>query len=975
MSADSVQFVSYGEDPLQTLAEGLLTQHAAALPDLSRQVVLLSHPCAIARFRQVLLDTAARRGWEALLPPYIGTLESWLQNFRDGETNSFLNTNAREVLLLEALAEYPGLYKTTPWPFIDSLLRLFDDLDANHGRLPETAAGLARLLAKSYGIDNENWSPLIEEARMAYRLWQAWRDQLKDNAYQDNAVIYRDLLSRSLTRLSAETHIYLAGFIHFTAIEAAWIKALFSRKQLTLLCHGQTGPEDYHPDAPLTALLHDVGVPAIVHSAKKTPYSVFIDQVYALNGDDLQTRAQGMCKTYAASPARGVVSIFAATDAEQEARAIDLQVRRWWLQKKRNIGIVTNDRKLARRVRALLERANISVQDAAGWPLSTTSAATLLMRWLDAIEQNFAYAPLMDVLKSPFAFAGFEPKTRKTVLSSFEREVLWRENISSNLNHYRQGLKRRRAAMAETCGADGAATIIALFDKLETASRDLISLCNRNRHPASAYLAALTLGLQALGVTPHYNEDEAGRRLIAEIEDMQGAVSPRRLSMNWSEFRAWLAHNLERHYFQPSMRGGGIEMMGLAESRLYRFDAIIIAGAHADHLPGTGEYSAFFNDPVRVQLGLPTSVHKRRILFYDFRRLLESAAHVLISFRKEEAGGKIIPSPWVQRLQTFHRIAYHDPLEARELKHLLAAPHTLLAKRHTGKLPLPRDFPAVQVAAGLIPTHLSASGHQRMLNCPYQYYAVHCLKLTEREQLKTDLEKSAYGQRVHFILQAFHGGIAGLPGPFANALTPETRQEAEALLEKISQAVFKEDIKRSFFAKGFLYRWLRIIPVYLNWQMQRAQTWKFVATEYEEYSKQLEEISLVLTGRIDRLDYSSLGYSIIDYKTGTIPTLEETESGEHIQLAFYALLVEPPVREALFVSLHPEGIKDTVRLEGPRLAALIKQVRARLVAIHQSLARDRPLPAWGDAQTCRHCAMESLCRKEMWSKESANHAN
>jgi ATP-dependent helicase/nuclease subunit B len=256
-----------------------------------------------------------------------------------------------------------------------------------------------------------------------------------------------------------------------------------------------------------------------------------------------------------------------------------------------------------------------------------------------------------------------------------------------------------------------------------------------------------------------------------------------------------------------------------------------------------------------------------------------------------------------------------------------------------------------------------------MLNCPYQYYAVHCLKLAEREQLSVDLEKSDYGQRAHRILQAFHGGIAGLPGPFTKTLSLETYHEAETLLLEISHAVFREDIKRNFFAKGFLYRWLKIVPAYLEWQMQRAQSWKFIATESEEHYKELKEVNLVLTGRIDRLDHNSAGYSIIDYKTGAIPPLEEVESGEHIQLPFYTVLLEEPAQEALFLAFTQEGIKDTVRVEGAALRALSRRMEARLVTIHRSLSAGRPLPAWGDEQTCAQCAMEGLCRKEMWRTE------
>src|SRR5690606_5726489 len=95
-------------------------------------------------------------------------------------------------------------------------------------------------------------------------------------------------------------------------------------------------------------------------------------------------------------------STLTADDAEHEARAVDLQIRRWWLAGHRRIALVTEDRKLARRVRALLARAGLALNDTVGWALSTTSAAAALERWLEAVEESFRASPLLDVLKSPF---------------------------------------------------------------------------------------------------------------------------------------------------------------------------------------------------------------------------------------------------------------------------------------------------------------------------------------------------------------------------------------------------------------------------------------------------------------------------------------------------------------------------------------------------------------------------------------------
>ena len=72
--------------------------------------------------------------------------------------------------------------------------------------------------------------------------------------------------------------------------------------------------------------------------------------------------------THPTSPLSGRLQIAAAAGAEQQARVVEIQVRRWLLQGLRRIGIVTQDRRLARRLRALLEREPKALADlTAAW--------------------------------------------------------------------------------------------------------------------------------------------------------------------------------------------------------------------------------------------------------------------------------------------------------------------------------------------------------------------------------------------------------------------------------------------------------------------------------------------------------------------------------------------------------------------------------------------------------------------------------
>ena len=71
-------------------------------------------------------------------------------------------------------------------------------------------------------------------------------------------------------------------------------------------------------------------------------------------------------------------------------------------EKIKNIGLITNDRYFARRLRALLARNNIDVNDDSGWVLSTSSCCSYINNIMNYFFENNSYSSLRDILKSPY---------------------------------------------------------------------------------------------------------------------------------------------------------------------------------------------------------------------------------------------------------------------------------------------------------------------------------------------------------------------------------------------------------------------------------------------------------------------------------------------------------------------------------------------------------------------------------------------
>lgn len=954
----SITLVPYGSDPLKTLAELMLNQHQPDLPDLSRQVALLPSALAISRFRRLLLDAARARGHAALLAPWCGTFSAWVrQRYVGGHIP--LQETERELLLLEALSAFPTLRERFgSWSLVDALLALFDELNANCRLRVESAEALAALLAKGYGPGAEGFEPLRGEAELVYNLWTAWNQHLLERSLIDPSLQQLSVLAAA-PNLDGIGHIYIVGTPEMTGAEAEWLRALIGQDRVTLLLHGAANNDGYHPDGALVRALSRLGVSAPIAPASDT-FTRLLDQVYAPT-PELVVRARRFSETTPKSPAADRLSTIEAFDFEQEAHAVDLAIRRWYAAGLTNIGFVTHDRKLARRVRALLERANLSLHDHAGWALSTTSAATALKRWLDCIDRDFAYAPLLELLKSPFVTFGLAPTEHETLVGIFERDIVRFHNLTSGLHRYRRVIKNS-TTLLEQRAPNAASQLLQLLDRLEAAVEPLRQHRSSSKRPLE-HLTALQASITQLGLWENFGADAAGKELLAVIQNERELLSEHGARLDWSEFEQWLLRELERRRFRPTTETHGIELLTLSESRGLRFDALVIAGCNREHLPGSVPASPFFNDGTRQHLGLPTRVERLTTALYDFRRLLEAAPRVLLTRRREERGEPLMPSPWLERLLSFHRLAYGTDLTDSELLELVTVSETELYVRDT-PLPAPAHMPTPQLPAKRLPASFTASSHQRLLNCPYQFYATDGLGLRAMDDVREDMEKLDYGRRIHRILEAFHQGVAGLPGPWQGPI--EDRSAAEALLRDIARVVLGEDNDSRLSARGWRHQWESFVAEYIAWQHQREQNWRHEASE-QKLDRQIAagQDIVTLRGRADRIDRSAEGLAILDYKTGATPDADAVLAGEHVQLPFYALLAADTVSEVGYVKFGSDGIR-LQNISGETLQALARRCELRLSELIDALRAGAALPAWGDKDTCIYCRYEGVCRKEMW---------
>ncbi|WP_455205501.1 PD-(D/E)XK nuclease family protein [Kaarinaea lacus] len=996
-----LHLIPYHQDPLQYLADLIIQRHVNALPNLTEVVVLLSQSNVAPWLRRKLTKAAKKQGHQALLGPHISSFPEWIKDNHLIEAEVYSDAT-RELLLVEALLDHPHLYgQGSPWALAGSLMQLFDELTRNHVSLPDNLEDFEQLLQQAYGLSQPHLSALGKEAALVHTLWKAMQQQLQNLGVVDSETAYILQLQKSSETLSPNTQFYIAGFHQFTLAQQQWIKNLSDKNQLTVVFQGEPSnsnaeernpnyreePEShYSPNDIITnhiQHLEQLFAPSNIN-AKETPLSQCLAQVYSPQQGPLKQRAKQCAAELPDNPIASHLALFEANHAEAEARAVDLQVRRWLLNGHSRIGIITENRRLARRVRALLERSGIALVDAAGWALSTTSAATVIERWLQCIEEDFHYLPFLDFLKSPFVFPDMERDTLLQIVYRLEQSIIQKENIASGLERYLLNTKMRSARLAPEM-VEYYDAIEPLLVRVKQAATPLEALFGEDNHPPVTFLQALTQSLNLIGVVTALEGDSAGQQLLRVVEQLKTAVLPVDFNMSWNDFRAWLGRAFEHAFFQPPQSSGPVHLMSLQQSDLQMFDAIIIAAAEQEYLPGAPQHSPFFNDAVRAALGLITAQQSLQNKFYFFRRLLQSITtetqqnqqpRLLLTRRISDNNEDIIASPWLEAIQTFHTLAYETTLIDTYLAELVDHPQAQVSNTHA---PLPKPLaqaPRTNVNLDLIPSTITASSYQQLMNCPYQFFASRCLKLSPPESVREMLEKSDYGERVHLCLQAFHSNVRDLPGPFTQKLNETNKTAATALLNRIAEAVFSQDIEDNFIHRGWLKRWQELIPVYIDWQIKQAENWQVWRVEQEVKDLPLTA-NYKLSGRLDRIDVQENHSCIIDYKTGLIPHGDDVNAGEAVQLPFYALLAESlmaksataSVQRVDYLSLSEHTFGNKIFIESERLDELKQGVANRLIDMLEAINAGSELTAWGDSKTCDICTMQGLCRKGTWEND------
>ncbi len=934
------------------------------------------------------LIAAARR---PMLLPRFDTLSRWAFNTPLPDEAGSLAAqpdSARLLLLYDALAARGWFDPAALWSVAAELAALADELSAAAVTLPDDFETLLAQLRHAYELTAAK--PLIFEARLVHEMWRA----LSACGQPDRPSLYRLRLARLAATVEVPLTVLLAGAPEevLSRAEIGFFEACAARREVVMFYPAPRGA-CATPLARLLAAAWPENVKDIVKDMEAVEGAEGVDMPLIIRARDLRAAVQQ-------SPLAGRLGFAPASGREAEAQTIAAQTLAWLREGKQRIALISADRLSARRVRALLEREEVLVDDETGWKLSTSRAAALVDALLECAAGNAARGTagidLLDLVKSPFLAPMAAPSGYFAAVAVLERAI--RDSGSGGFRRgtaYFRRMLRRAADMsaalpdAETDG-NAHEQAVALLDRIDAA----LHLLSAGPAPLARWLERLDKALEALGAHDNLAVDAAGAVLLELLTMRREELAPGGTEntfsriFSFSAWRHWLNRELENANFHESGIESPVVMLPLSTARLRSFDAAVLIGGDAASL-AAGSTSAFFNQAVRRDLGLPTREAQEAALLRDLELLFAAVPRVLVTWCLERDGEANSLAPPLDLLATLHGLAWPEAAAALEGKGGNVAEAEEANRENTTippsfsvtgddaavseeiRLPVlalgdPPQRALPSIAPHDLPQRLPVAALISLVACPYQFFARYVLRLGEMEEMQETFGKSDYGILVHRILEIFHRRH-----PWVTALAPEA---ALASLEEIGNEVFAAAETEDFFVAGWRLRWQACFPSYLEWQRENeAAGWRWQQGEVKvsrllplEGNGESEGGTLEIHGRIDRVDVDDEGVcALFDYKTQTASALRKRQA-EDVQLPLYAL-IHGNVKQAAYLALDdarvsaveaaltPAGeIDGEIGNEAPLLrhfSTLFSRIRAGTA-----------MPAHGADTVCAWCEMRGVCR-------------
>jgi ATP-dependent helicase/nuclease subunit B len=560
-----------------------------------------------------------------------------------------------------------------------------------------------------------------------------------------------------------------------------------------------------------------------------------------------------------------------------EALAIALAVRKM-VDLNKSILIVCSNLSLTQKIKLELLKWNIVADDSSGTALHRTVCGQIISQIISVIENDFRNSDVINLLKfnnavkkSVMDLENFLRKKENYPLNFFKTFEMFSPPKNANgpksdfktpesigplfdIQTYREGASNPFLVQSDEeifSGTDQNSDSEDEKSPFEILAEIVDQLKEFSEFPKTAdFNFWLDYFSNFINLVNHSAAEEFSQ--ILQNQDFE--------NLSLSEFCIFLKnHCLDKSLRQNIGYTPGVVILGILESQLVDADLIIIGGANENSWKSSSANDFWMSDSMLKQLGINT-VDERNEFYACVWEKLISKPNVLVTRSVTENG---------EQAQSYSR------LKNCELKQDVSLENLVYAVKSPSDFS-PIHFEAPNPPADYRPTTFWVSDLDLLIGNPYVYYAKKILRLKEMNPINS--RRNLKGNLIHEIFDNF--------------------AKKKILNNKLSslKSLFVKVCREKFVNLEFLGLW------YFNVD----SIFKFFTEHFNSNAKNFSEISghidlkisnedrsvqVKIASKADRLEINSDGaISIVDYKTGEIPSLKKVKDGEKIQLPVEALI-------------------------------------------------------------------------------------
>ena len=573
------------------------------------------------------------------------------------------------------------------------------------------------------------------------------------------------------------------------------------------------------------------------------------------------------------------LTLVEAADPREEALAAAIILRQAVENPGARAAFVTPDRSLARRVAAELRRWDIVVDDSAGIPLAESDAGRFARLTAAVAARSLAPVELVAFLRHPMNRIGGD----RAAIDALELAALRGPSPAAGIDaliravHRARGEKHHRRDRRFKLTDPQWEAALALTERIKSALAPLLRFPTVGKVSCHELIAAHRDSLLNCGLDFKRDGSHGAFELGEAFASL--TLAGKSFELDLRGYAGAFAELLQgeqpvRREFNPDDR---IRILGPLEARLLQVDHILLGGLNEGTWPPETHADAWLNRPLRKRLGLDLPERRIGLAAHDFVQAIGMGNTVLTRAKKQN-GVETVASRFLQRLAA---IAPKDAWESAKARGdgLVA-----IARALENRITLPRvSRPAPTPPAAVRPDRLSVTDIETLIRDPYSIYARDVLGLSPLEEVAADPGAAERGTIIHEAFDAF-------------ARTVPQALPADAL-EKLLAA------GKEAFARIADYPELRAL-----WWPRFVRAAEWLVGEEEELRKDIDRVfgeengslkfdmggrEFTLTTRADRIDLRNDGsIAVIDYKTGTPPSLAQAMSGLAPQMPLEAAIAK-----------------------------------------------------------------------------------